>query len=73
MKSNFKIEGFDCANCAAHLERVIGKIEGVKRVSINFMMQRMELEFDENHREEIIDKIKKVIKKEEPDVIIEEM
>lgn len=73
MKSNFKIEGFDCANCAAHLERVIGKIEGVKRVSINFMMQRMELEYDENSREEILKKVKKAIKKEEPDVFIEEI
>ncbi len=73
MKSNFKVEGLDCANCAAELERTIGKIEGVKQVSINFMMQRMELEYDENNKEEIIGKVKKVIKKEEPDVEIEEI
>ncbi len=73
MKSNFKIEGLDCANCAAELERTIGKIEGVKQVNINFMMQRMELEYDENNKAEIIKKVKKVIKKEEPDVEIEEI
>ncbi len=73
MKSNFKIEGLDCANCALELERAIGKIEGVKQVNINFMMQRMSLEYDENNKEEIIKKVKKVIKKEEPDVEIEEI
>ncbi len=73
MKSHFKIEGLDCANCAAELERRIAKVEGVKQVNINFMMQRMELEYDENKGEEIIKKVKKVIKKEEPDVEIEEI
>ncbi|MCM1220199.1 MAG: heavy-metal-associated domain-containing protein [Lachnospiraceae bacterium] len=73
MKSNFKVEGLDCANCAAELERAIGKIEGIKQVNINFMMQRMELEYYENKKEEIIKKVKKVIKKEEPDVEIEEI
>ncbi len=73
MKSNFKVEGLDCANCAAELERALSKIEGVKEVNINFMMQRMVLEFDDNNKEEIIKKVKKVIKKEEPDVEIEEI
>ncbi len=71
MKSNFKIEGLDCANCAIELERKIGKIEGVKEVNINFMMQRMTLEYDENNKEKIIKKVKKAIKKEEPDVEVE--
>lgn len=73
MKSNFKVEGLDCANCAAELERAIEKIEGVKQVNINFMMQRMELVYDENNKGEIIKKVKKAIKKEEPDVIVEEI
>ncbi len=73
MKSNFSVEGLDCANCAAELERVIGKIEGVKQVNINFMMQRMELEYDENNKDELIKKVKKIIKKEEPDVEIKEI
>ncbi len=73
MKSNFKLEGLDCANCAAELERRIAKIDGVNQVNINFMMQRMELLYDENNKDEIIKKMKKVIKKEEPDVEIEEI
>ncbi len=73
MKSNYKIEGLDCANCAAELERAIGKIDGVKQVNINFLMQRMTLEYDDNNKDDIIAKVKKVIKKEEPDVEIEEL
>lgn len=73
MKKNFKLEGLDCANCAAELERAIAKVAGVNQVSVNFMMQRMELECTENNSEEILKKVKKVIKKEEPDITIEEI
>ncbi len=72
MVSNFKLKGLDCANCAAELERRIQKIEGIKNVSINFMTEKMELEYDEN-KEDIIKLVKKIIKKEEPDVTVEEI
>lgn len=73
MKSKFKIKGLDCANCALELEREIEKIEGIMSVNIGFMTERMELEYDENEKDEILSKVKKVIKREEPDVEIEEM
>ncbi len=73
MKSKFKINGLDCANCASELERAIQKLEGIKSANINFMAQKMELEYNEEIKEEIIAKVKKVIKKEEPDVTIEEV
>ena len=71
MNSKFKIRGLDCANCANELERTIQKIDGIKSVSISFIAERMELEYDENNEDEIIKKVKKIIKKEEPDVTIE--
>ena len=71
MNSKFKIRGLDCANCANELERAIQKIDGKKSVSISFIAERMELEYDENNEDEIIKKVKKIIKKEEPDVTIE--
>lgn len=73
MIKNFKIEGLDCANCARVLEDEISKINGVLEVNINFMMQTMYLKYDENLGEEIINKVKKVIKDEEPDVEVEEI
>ena len=72
MNMKFKIKGLDCANCAAELEREIQKIEGVTKVSISFMTERMEVEY-ESSEEEIINKIQKVIKREEPDVSIDKI
>ena len=73
MNIKFKIKGLDCANCAAELERALRKIEGIKNATISFMAERMDLEYDENNEEEIIKKVKKVIKREEPDVTIEKI
>lgn len=73
MKSTYKISGIDCANCAAQLENAISKVEGVQSASISFMSERMVLEYDEQSKEEIMKKIKKVIKREEPDAVLEEI
>ncbi len=73
MKIRFKIQGLDCANCAAELERAIQKLAGIESVNISFITQKMDIEFDETRREEIMQNIKKTIKKEEPDVTIEEI
>ena len=73
MKSTYKIKGIDCANCAAQLENAINKVEGVQNASISFMAERMIIEYDEQNEEEIMKKIKKVIKREEPDAILEEI
>ncbi len=73
MKIKYNIVGLDCANCASELENRLVKVEGVKEVSINFLMQRMELIIDEARKKEIIKEVKKVIKHEEPDVEIEEI
>ncbi len=73
MKSKFKIKGLDCANCAAELERAINKIEGINSASISFMTEKLEIEYDESRKNEVLENVKKVIKKEEPDVKLEEI
>ncbi len=73
MKIKFKIEGIDCVNCANELENAISKVEGIQSVSINFLTQKMNIELDENNKDEILAKMNKVIKKEEPDVKIKEV
>lgn len=73
MISKFKIKGLDCANCASQLEREIKKIDGVENASISFMTERMELEYDGDNKEKILKEAKKRIKREEPDVTIEEV
>ena len=73
MKFKFRIKGLDCANCAAELERKIKNIDGVNDASISFMSERLVIECEESIKEDVIEKVKKVIKKEEPDVTIEKI
>ena len=73
MCCKFKIKGLDCANCAAELERAIQKVDGVESVSISFMTERMEIDYGSNNKDEIMKKIRKVVRREEPDVELEEM
>ena len=67
MKKVIAMQDLDCANCAAKMEQAIKKIDGVSNCTINFMLQRMTLELDDNNSVEIIEQIKKTIKKIEPD------
>ena len=72
MKKSFKLEGLDCANCAAKIEEHVKKVDGVKDASISFMTQKMTVETS-SEDEEVFNKIKKVVKREEPDVKVEEI
>lgn len=72
-KYNFKIEGLDCANCANELERALQKIDIIDNVVVNFMTEKLIFECEEEDRCSAIEQIKKVIKKEEDNVIIKEL
>lgn len=70
---NFKIKGLDCAACALELEEKIQKVEGVKSASISFMTEKLKIELEGENEAEVMEKIRKVIQKEEPDVAIEKV
>ena len=67
MKKVIAMQDLDCANCAAKMEQAIRKIDGVQSCSINFMLQRMTLELNDENSAEIINQIKAAVKKVEPD------
>lgn len=46
MKKTYKIE-VDCANCANKMEDAAKKTPGVKTATVNFMTQKMIVEFDD--------------------------
>ena len=73
MKKTFILEELDCANCAVKIEEGIRKIEGIKEVSVNFMTRKMIIELNEENETETIEKIKKAVKKVEPDINIKEI
>lgn len=47
MKKTYKLTDLCCASCAADIERAVRKIEGVASCEINFIMQKMTLEYAE--------------------------
>ena len=46
MKKTYKIE-VDCANCANKMELAAKKTPGVKDASVNFMLLKMTVEFED--------------------------
>ena len=68
MKKVFRLEGLDCAHCAAKIEERVSKLEGVKSVVINFMTTKMTLESMKENIGEVVEKVKKLINEIEPDV-----
>ena len=69
----YKIEGLDCANCANELEESLRKIDLIENVSISFMTERFSFSCNEDNLNTALKQIKKVIRREEPDVSIEEV
>jgi copper chaperone CopZ len=68
MKQTFILEGLDCANCAAKIERAVGSLDGVTSASVNFMTTKMTLELKDDDTEKTLQSVKKTVKKIEPDV-----
>ena len=66
MKKAYKVE-VDCAVCASKIQSAVAKVEGVNSVSINFMTQKMIIDIDDAHFDDVFDKAVKVAKRVEPD------
>lgn len=71
MKKTYKIE-VDCANCANLMEQTTKKVAGVADATVNFMTQKMIVEFADGADEKAVMKeVVKACKKVEPDSEIE--
>ncbi len=67
MKKTYKIE-VDCANCANLMEEAARKTTGVAAATVNFMTQKMIVEFAEGQDvAHVMDGVLKACKKVEPD------
>ena len=71
MKKTYKIE-VDCANCANLMEEAARKTAGVAAATVNFMTQKMIVEFAEGQNPKAVMRdVLKACKKVEPDCEIE--
>ena len=67
MELVYKVDGIDCANCAAKLERAIAKLSCVNSATLTFMTGRLVVDAaDESAEKEIL----AVIAKREPDAAV---
>lgn len=70
MEHKYKVEGIDCANCARKAERAVSKVKGVKSAVLNFFTETLTVVVEDNDSEAILEEVKRVVLKNEPDAII---
>ena len=70
MKKVFRIEGIDCANCAAKIEREINELDVVENAIVNFMTLKLTLEAEKENMNVAIEKAMDIVKKIEPDAVV---
>lgn len=67
------LKGLDCANCANKIEEKVNNLQEVKEANVNFSMGFIVIEQKDNvDKDELILKVKEIVNKLEPDVIVEE-
>lgn len=53
-KVKFDIQGMTCSSCSSHVEKAVGKLEGIQNVNVNLLSNNMIVNYDET----ILDKEK---------------
>lgn len=67
MKKSYKMIDLECAHCAAKMEAAIKKLPGVQDASVNFLMQKLTIEGEDERFQDIVQEAVKICKKVEPD------
>lgn len=70
MNKAFRFKNLDCADCAAKLERKLAAIDGINEIRVNFIFQKILVDFDESKKENVFSEMKRVIKGFEPDMVV---
>lgn len=47
MKQKFDVTGMTCSACSAHVEKAVGKLEGIQAVNVNLLQNSMVVEYNE--------------------------
>ena len=68
-KKEILLEGLCCGNCAAKIERESNNLDGVKSAVVDFVSTKLTIEIEDSSKQnDILDDIKKIVKRIEPDV-----
>ncbi|ABW19698.1 heavy metal translocating P-type ATPase [Alkaliphilus oremlandii] len=73
LRREFILEGLHCANCASKIETRVNELEEVQFAHVNFVTKTLVIEANSLEKiEDIIHKMKDIVKKLEPDVLVKE-
>lgn len=72
MKKVYILEGLECANCAAKIEKKVSELPGVASANVNFLTTKLTLEADESVLPDLLKQIQKIVRKTEPDTKVKE-
>lgn len=67
MKKVYSLEGVDCVDCAAKLEKKLNTVDNVISVKYNFLTEKCIFEADEENMDSVIAKAEEIIKLMEPE------
>ena len=70
MEKAFRIDGIDCANCAAKIEKAVRKIDGVQNASVSFFAQKLILEADDARWDAIVEEVCRTVQRVDADCTV---
>lgn len=66
------LEGIDCANCAAKIERGVAQVPGVRDSNVNFMTETLRFEVVKDQEQVVLSNVQQKINKLEPEVTLKD-
>lgn len=70
MNKAFKLKNLDCADCAAKLERKLAAVDGVNEIRVNFIFQKILLDYDETKKDAVFAQIKQTVYDFDPAIVV---
>jgi len=71
LKTVLILNGLGCAHCGAKIEKQVADLPDVSSTSLDFVSSKLFIEVkDRNKREKIIEEVKKIVNRIEPDVVV---
>lgn len=64
------LEGIDCANCAAKVERGVATVPGVTNSSVNFMTETLSFEVAGGNKSDVLASVEQTVGTLEPDIVL---
>lgn len=71
MKIKAKVSGLCCAHCAAKIEERVSALDGVESASVSILTEKMIIVVDDDKADAVKLEAEKIVKKIEPDVLVE--